>query len=360
MEIIDQTLFVMPNWKWIMLAATLIGGWILRPILRGSFKKAKSIPSKWPQVQDQFWGHLLELKIEMPLSGIVTAILWIISLDAIAPPDGLKKYILIILHLWLAFNIIILFYLIVDAIGVVMIQWSRKSSNGLENQLVPFATKTLKILVVILGILVLLQNLGINVMSLLAGLSLGGLALALAAQETFANLFGSITIFADGPFKVGDQIKIGDTEGTVEEVGFRSTRIRTYYNSLVTLPNSVVAKEKIDNLGLRPARRVTRNLGVTYDTSPEKIEQFCDAIEYYLKHDTDIDAKTVQVYFTNYSPSSLDIMMNYHILTVDAEKELQVTEKVNLEIWKIAQSQKVNFAYPTQTVFYKNQSQPTP
>ncbi len=352
MEILEQTFFAMPNWKWIILTSILFGGWVLRPFIRSFILRLKAIPKNWPQVQNHFWGHLLELPIQQPLSGAAVALFWIIAIDALQPPDGLKKYFLILGHLWLAFSLILFAVMMVDAIGMLLVAWARKSESAFDDQLVPFAMKGLKILVVILGILILLQNLGVNVVSILAGLSLGGLALALAAQDTFANLFGSITIFFDSPFKVGDQIKITDTEGVVEEIGFRSTRIRTAYNSLVTLPNAVVAKEKIDNLGARPARRVARTLGLAYQTTPEKIQAFCSGLEFYLKNDPQIISETVQVYFTNFGSSTLDVMLSFHILTVDLEKELKVTEQVNLEIWSLAQNLGVEFAFPSQTLYF--------
>ena len=284
METLGQTFFVMPNWKWLALVLIFSGGWAVKPILGALILRLKSIPKNWPQVQNRFWGHFLELQIQRPLAGIIIALFWSVALDTIQLPENLKKYALILTQLWLAFNLILLVLMVVDALGLLLLAWSRKSSTSFDDQLVPFSMKALKILVVLLGILVLLQNFGMNVVSILAGLSIGGLALALAAQDTFANLFGSITIFFDSPFKVGDQVKISDTEGIVEGIGFRSTQIRTPYNSLVSLPNAIVAKEKIDNLGARPARRIIRTLGLTYDTNPEKIQQFCSGLEFYLKN----------------------------------------------------------------------------
>ena len=361
MEVLDQTYFLMPNWKWILLAIIILGGWVLRPILRAFILRLKTFSKIFPQTQthgqNRFLNHLLQLPIQQPISGICVAIIWIVGLDALQLPEGLKKYFMIFAHLWLALHLIILVLMMVDASGLLLIDWSRKNESPFDDQLVNFATKALKLMVVILGVLVFLQNLGVNVASILAGFGLGGLALALAAQDTFANLFGSITIFFDSPFKVGDQIKITDTEGIVEAIGFRSTRIRTPYNSLVSLPNALVAKEKIDNLGARPARRVARTLGLTYDTTPEKIQEFCSTLEFFLKNDVQIVSDTVRVYFTNYSASSLDVMLNFHILTVDLETELKITEKVNLEIWQIAQRLKVDFAFPTQSIYYKEFTQ---
>ncbi len=361
MDVLEQTYFIMPNWKWIILFSVMLAGWALRPVIRSFLLKLKDLAKNWPQLQSQgqtrFLGHFLGLPIQQPLSGVSVAIVWIVSLDALQLPEGLKKYFMTFVHLWLALHLIILLMMMIDALGLLLIDWSRRTETTFDDQLVPFATKALKLVIIVLGILVFLQNQGVNVASILAGFGLGGLALALAAQDTFANLFGSITIFFDSPFKVGDQIKITDTEGIVEAIGFRSTQVRTPYNSLVSLPNAVVAKEKIDNLGARPARRVARTLGLTYDTTPAKIQEFCSTLEFFLKNDPQIMPQTVQVYFTNLSASALDIMVNFHILTAEQETELKVTEKVNLEIWQIAQRLNVEFAFPTQTIYSKDLTQ---
>ena len=361
MDALEQTYFIMPNWKWIILFSVMLAGWALRPVIRSFVLKLKDLAKNWPQLQSQgqtrFLGHFLGLPIQQPLSGVAVAFVWIVSLDALQLPEGLKKYFMTFAHLWLALYLIILLMMMIDALGLLLIDWSRRTETTFDDQLVPFATKALKLVIIVLGILVFLQNQGVNVASILAGFGLGGLALALAAQDTFANLFGSITIFFDSPFKVGDQIKITDTEGIVEAIGFRSTQVRTPYNSLVSLPNAVVAKEKIDNLGARPARRVVRTLGLTYDTTPAKIQEFCSTLEFFLKNDPQIMPQTVQVYFTNLSASALDIMVNFHILTAEQETELKVTEKVNLEIWQIAQRLNVEFAFPTQTIYSKDLTQ---
>ena len=155
-----------------------------------------------------------------------------------------------------------------------LIKLTAKTESDLDDQLVPLVIKTSRIAIVILGLLTLIQELGINVFSLLAGLGVGGLAIALAAKDTAANFFGSLMILFDQPFKIGDWIKISDMEGTVEDIGFRSTRIRTFYDSQIIIPNSTVASSQIDNLGKRNFRRTVETLGLTYSTSKENLELF--------------------------------------------------------------------------------------
>ena len=187
--------------------------------------------------------------------------------------------------------------------------------------------------------------------SLLAGLGLGGLAVALAAQDTVSNLFGSITILFDKPFKIGDQIKVLDIEGAIEEIGFRSTRIRSLNNSLVTIPNSIIAKEKIENLTDRKYRRSKQVLTITYETPIERLKFFISELESFLQNKENILKDSVTVKFNNFSAHSLDVLLQFDIDTDDATKALKIQESIFLDIYHIAQQLKVEFAYPTQKLF---------
>jgi len=241
-----------------------------------------------------------------------------------------------------------------------MKDWAAKTETTLDDQLAPFATKTLKVLAIVLGILIALQNFGFNVMSLLAGLGLGGLALALAAQDTAANLFGSITILFDSPFKVGDHVRVGDTEGTVEDIGFRSTRIRTFYNSEVIIPNSTMAKEKIDNLTQRSARRIRQTIGLHYDTPTEKIISFCEGVRYLLLQEEKIQRDSVQVHFMNYNASTLDVLVQFHLSVVDGKEEMDRQQRLFCDILDLSRKMEISLAYPTQTLYMQNLSQVQP
>lgn len=352
-EFLQKTIFVMPTWKWAFLGSALaLGVFILRPALHlilRELKKHNPIIKKHPNT---FWGHFLKTETDRPLAWILTILIWFAIGDALTLPAKFGSYYDHFMRGLIAIFIIRLVYYAVDALCMVIADYTSKTPSTFDDQLVPFASKALKILVIVLGFLTVLQSFGLNVMSLLAGLGLGGLALALAAQDTAANLFGSITILFDRPFQVGDWVKIKDTEGTVEEIGFRSTRLRTFYNSLITIPNSIMAKENIDNMGARPARRVRQTLGLTYETSPEKIEEFCDRVRYLIKTDEKVIPETAIVHFNNYNASSLDVLVNFHLRVYTGPEELAHQQKIFIEILKIAAELKVDFAYPTQTVYY--------
>jgi len=348
-ELLKEDVVMMPTWKWIVLAAATFLGFTLRPLIQFLILKIKKIRSL-DEDSTQFWKILVLGKIETPLSWLLVGLIWLIVIDSTGFHPVLARYLKISAQILLSLNFMRLAYQAVEAFGDLLVHFAAKSENSLNHQLAPFATKTLKVLVVTLGVLVILQNLGIDVTALLAGVGIAGMALAFAAKDTVENVFGSLTIIFDGPFKIGDYVKVNDTEGVVEDIGFRSTRIRTLYNSLVTIPNAVMAREKIDNYQVRPKRRVRFQLGVEYETSIEKIKNFCQDLKSNFENETLVDNSSVIVHFQSFGDFSLNILVNYHILTVDNIVEMSFQEKMNFQIMKLAEKHQVNFAYPTQKV----------
>lgn len=358
LSVFEQTWVAIPNWKWIAIATAIGLGLALRPMLQYLVEKAKR-SSPWYGQQGTFAANILSLKVETSLAWIVVLMFWLAVIDNLALTIGLNKYLTLVSQILLAYHLIHLVYQGAEAAGLMMLQVAAKTENTLDDQLAPFAAKTLKVVVVVLGVLVALQNFGMNVMGLLAGLGLGGLALALAAQDTAANLFGSITILLDRPFVQGDFIKLADTEGVVEEIGFRSTRLRTPYNSLITLPNSLVAKEKIDNYQARPRRRLRQILGLLYETPPAKIEEFSVEAKKALAADPSVDQNDIVVSFMNFNAASLDVLVQFHLPGVKTfAEEMEISQRTFKTLIDVAARIGVEFAYPTQTLYLKGIPQP--
>lgn len=355
-ELGKETWFLMPNWKWIALVVALIFGLAAQKLLKLFFAKLKT--QKQFHQMHPILHYFLGLQVETALSWIAVTALWHGILAGLEFHGGLEKQLSNLLQLIQWFYLIRVAYLGVEALGLWINDVVAKTENTLDDQLAPLATKTLKVFVVVFGVLIMLQGFGFNVMSLLAGLGLGGLALALAAQDTAANVFGSITIILDRPFQVGDWIKVGDTEGNVEEIGFRSTRIRTFYQSLITVPNSVMAKEKIDNMGARGKRRIRHNLGLTYDTTPEKLQKFMDAVKYHLTQHADIDKEDIRVVFNQMGDFSLQVLVQFFIVTEDALEELELQQEILMDFMRIAKQTEVDFAFPTQTIMVPSLGKP--
>ncbi|GAG38726.1 unnamed protein product, partial [marine sediment metagenome] len=176
----------------------------------------------------------------------------------------------------------------------------------------------------------------------------------LAAKDTIANLFGSFTIFLDRPFQIGDWVIIDGTEGTVEDVGFRSTRIRTFYKSLVTLPNSNVAAATIDNMGKRNYRRINLVLGLTYDTPPERMQAFVEGIRAVLQANPRIWHDSYEVYFNNFGDSSLDVLVYCFLNVPSWSEELRQRHNVLMEFLRLASELGVSFAFPTQSLYVES------
>ena len=241
-------------------------------------------------------------------------------------------------------------YRLVDVAAVYFASVAARTETHLDDLLVPLLRRGLKVLVVAVGVIFVAQNLDVNVSSLLAGLGIGGLAFALAAKDTVENLFGSFTVLIDHPFKIGDWVKIGDLEGTVEELGLRSTRIRTFYNSVITVPNSRLVQAAVDNLGARKYRRLSCKLGVQYDTSPEKIEAFCEGVRELIRRHPYTRKDYYMVYFNEFADFSLNILLYVFWETPDWPTELRERHRLLVDIVRIAKRLGVEFAFPTSTL----------
>jgi MscS family membrane protein len=213
----------------------------------------------------------------------------------------------------------------------------------------PLIKKALAALVIVFGVLMGIKSLGVDVGAVLTGLGIGGLAVAFAAQDTIANLFGSFVVVLDHPFKVGDYVRIGSAEGTVEDIGLRSTRLRSADRTQIVLPNKTAAAETIVNFTRMPQRRIDQKLGLTYSTTPEQMEAVLADLRRILAEDPGVHQEFVTVNFTDYNDSSLDIAITYFTADPDFRKHLAVRERVNLKIMRAVAARGLSFAFPTQT-----------
>jgi MscS family membrane protein len=217
----------------------------------------------------------------------------------------------------------------------------------------PVVSKTLKVFLVLLVALTTAQYLGAPITSVIAGLGIGGIAVALAAQNTLANLFGTVSILVDRPFRVGDRIQMDKYDGMVESIGLRSTRIRTLEGHVVTTPNKIVSEVSITNISLRPAIRQLMTISLTYDTTPDQMKQAVAMLrEIFQRHPLTQDA---WVYWRDYGPHSLDIFVVYWCKSTIYQDFLQAMEEINLEIKRRFDAAGLQFAFPTQTIHLQAQ-----
>lgn len=240
---------------------------------------------------------------------------------------------------------------LVDVFALFLKERAEEKELPVEIPVIPLLRRSLKLFVGITGGLLVIQHTGYPIASILGGLGIGGLAVALAAQDTLANVFGSVIVFTDKPFKVGDWVEIGDVEGFVEAIGFRSTRIRTWPKALVTLPNKVIAGASITNWSAMPVRRVTFTLNVTIDSPPDKLEQLVDGILEILRTHPGVDQQYYLVNFTDFKESSLGIFIYYFTKSTVWKEHLQVKQEVNIAIMKLLDQLGLSLALPSRTVY---------
>ncbi|MCA9506792.1 MAG: mechanosensitive ion channel family protein [Myxococcales bacterium] len=262
----------------------------------------------------------------------------------------ITRYLLVAVRLGAGVSVVLLAYRSVDVLAFFMMQRALSTENKLDDQLVPLFRRGLKIITLVVGILFILQNLNVDVTSLLAGVTIGGLAFSFAARDTVANLFGSITIFADKPFQVGDWVKSAGTEGMVESVGFRSTKIRTFYNSLVSVPNSKFTDSIVDNMGARKYRRTVAELGISYNSDPELIEAFCNGIRAIIKAHPLSRKDFYEVSFNAFGDFSLKIQVYFFMEVKKWSDEIRGRHEIYLDIVRLAKKMGVSFAFPTQSL----------
>ncbi len=309
-----------------------------------SRKVLKPFITRTPNHLDNVIYYSLEspIKFAVMLLGI-----WI-AIHRLVYPDNFVKAIDNAYRILIVLDITWVF---ARLIGGLLEIYLGKESTGQTHKMMPIIKRTALVLVWIIGIVMALSNIGVNISALLGTLGIGGIAFALAAQDTVKNIFGAFTIFTDKPFNIGDTIRVDSFEGTVIDVGARSTKIMDYDKRIITFPNYKITDANIINISSEPMRRVVLNLGLTYDTTPEKMKEALDilkAIPVRVENVSSNPSDTTAV-FTNYADSALVIMYIYFI-----EKQgdiLGVTSNMNMEILSSFNKAGLEFAFPTQTVY---------
>ena len=238
---------------------------------------------------------------------------------------------------------------LVDALTERWAEIAAQSESRFDDQMVPIVRSSVRVFVILIAVIVLLQNLGYSVTSLVAGLGIGGMAVALASKDTLANLFGSLVVFLDRPFQIGDWIQMSMVEGAVEEIGLRTTRIRTAGNSLVTLPNMLFTANAIKNVSLREKRRLSITVGLTYDTSTAQVQTVITQFRELLDTNADLHEGST-VFLSGLGPSSLDVTLTCFTQTTSFAEFAQIRQDLLLALMGIVEACGCEFAFPTQTL----------
>jgi MscS family membrane protein len=257
-----------------------------------------------------------------------------------------------ILNTLIVFDIFWAIIAIADALRGLFHLTTAKFHSDLSQEMGDFILKIVKILIGGIGLAAILQVWGINVTALVASLGLGGLAFALAAKDTASNLFGSFALLADKSIRIGEWIKVGETEGVVEAIGMRTTKIRSFQKSLITVPNQLVANTPIENFSRRGIRRIKMNVGLTYSTTEKQVINIVEEIKYMLhSHENISHQETLLVNFESFGDSALNIFIYTFTATSNWEKYLDIREDIHFKVMKIIEENNSSFAFPSQSVY---------
>ncbi|MFP4496898.1 MAG: mechanosensitive ion channel family protein [Vulcanimicrobiota bacterium] len=338
------------NQQILMAAGAIVVGIIINKIVHYfvSKKMKKLAEQTESDHDDNFIGA-----IETPLSIFIYLWFFYLALQILDPTEYMKHINKTFFAL-VAIDVTWLLLRMVDVGTKYMTDKYTEKNPTVATALFPLINKTIKIFLVLITFILIVQNLGYSVSSLLAGLGIGGIAVAMAAKDTLANIFGSFMIFIDRPFVIGDWIVVNDVEGTVEDVGFRTTKIRTFAKNEVSIPNNIVANTSIQNFSRRPQRRISTTIGVTYGTPPEKLEQAIERIKQIIFEHPNTSKETILVYFSEFSASSLGIFCNFFINSSEWVTFLEARQEIYISIMRAFNELDIDFAFPSQSIYLEN------
>jgi len=329
----------------------LLSAFLLRRVVvRVVFNNLRKLASK---TKIEFDEKLIEA-LERPVS--VFLLLLAFYLATITLPIN-PKFLGIVQNLFRGGSMIIIVWAIMRLVDVSaeFLQGQVKEPKSALFGFLPLLQKTLKIFIVFIGSLIVIDNLGYNVSGVLATFGLGGAALALASKDTVANLFGSLMIVLDRPFKVGDWIQVGSkVDGNVEEIGLRSTKVRTWPKTVISIPNSVLANEYINNWTRMPKRRVKQYIGVTYSSTAQDMQGLVEDIRRLLSEDEGVQQEFILVNFTDFGDSSLQVLVYYFTKTIAWLDHMDVRQRINLKIMRAVQARGLSFAFPSRSLYIEN------
>lgn len=355
-QLTTMTLLEIPLSRWLISITALFATVVMQRFVLSAFRSlAQRIASQTKNKIDD----LLLTAAERPAGMLVLLIGTLGAIHLLNPPADIFPLIELANSLGRVASILIgawFLWRLIEGLCAYFTAKAAETISSIDDQLVPFIGKTLKIFLVLTVVLMVAQNMGYSISGLLASLGIGGIAIAMAAKDTIANVFGSIMILVDRPFTAGDWIKTSEFEGVVEEIGFRSTKIRTFEKTLVNVPNSSLANMVIDNIDARHVRRIKMRIGLTYDTSATQMNAAVKGIETILKQHPGVDQEYMLVKFDEFSDSSLSIFLYYFSASKVWEEYLQVRQEVNMQIMDLLEGMELEFAFPTRTLHIGQQT----
>ncbi len=338
--------------QWIIALSIIIAAYILSKIV---YWLTKTFILKFTKKTKNRLDDILVDTLEKPiLLAIIIAGMWygIFYLNMSVEFEDFMKQVF---YIAITFNIAWLLVRFIDGVVVNYLEpVVTKAKSDLDDQLLPLVRKTIKIAIWAFAVIITLTNAGYDVGALLAGLGIGGIAMAMAAKDTIANLFGGFTVFTDKPFMTGDRIIADGFDGTVKEIGFRSTRLRTLAGRIVTIPNVTFTSQSIENISSEPCRKMSMNLGLTYDTTPQDMKKAKEILKDIVMAHQDLVEEDYVAIFDSFGDFSLNLLFIYYI-TKGSDYWLTV-DTMNSEVLERFNNAGLDFAFPTQTIITQNEA----
>jgi MscS family membrane protein len=289
--------------------------------------------------------------IIIPLKLISISLAFYLSISLISFDDNIKTTLDKIFHSFVIFSIFYFLFRLSSNINNILISSSLVVNSKVEKSIFMLLEKSLRIFIIVLFFVITLQEWGYDIGAFLASIGLGGIAFAMAAKDTIANFFGSLVIISDKTYSVGDWIKMDEMEGVVEEIGIRSTKVRSFSNTLLIVPNSSVATQAIENFSKMEKRRIKLNISLIYETTNENIKLIKQDVLELLKNHTEIHQELILVNFDNFGDSGLNLLCYFFTTTTQWREYLDLREEMHFKIRDIIISYKSDFAYPSQTIY---------
>ena len=350
-EFLQTPLLGVPRWEYLASLVYILIAFYASKTLDWFIKNRLKA---WAEKTSTRWDDILVSLADGPVKLVTFVILFHIGLQVFDWPLWLEDNLSRLALFGIAFSLVMV---CLRAIDFIIQFWREQPKTGGEkafnDQFLLLVGKSLKAVLITVAVLTLLSNIGVNITALLGSVSVLGLALGLAAQDTVSNLFGTVAVFVDKPFKVGDRIQLSGIDGTVEEMGLRATRVRSVDGFLITVPNKAVGNNTVINVSARPTIRTVLNYGLTYDTSAARIRQATGLLrEIFRGHPKTTEA---HVTFNRFDASSLNLEVVLLVGTTEWTEYIAVLEDLNLQVKERFDAERLEFAFPTQTVFLKTE-----
>lgn len=349
--VLEIDLLSIPMWRIGLSMLMLMLGFSLR----GFLLEKCLVPLKllFGRTETELDDRLLE-GVRSPLGWVVNLVAVYFALLFLDPPPALMTVATLVLQTVGTVLVAWVVYKVLDVGMHAMLEYTEQTASEMDDQLVPLVMRVARVVLFVIVGIAIIQQWGYDVTSLIAGLGIGGLAFALAAKPTLSNWFGSLMIFTDRPFKLGDWVRTDVGEGIVEEVGLRSTKIRTFSDTLITVPNADIATRAVENCSAMQKRRLRSHIGLVYGTSSEQMNVIIDRIQQRILDDERIEDETMKVYFEGFGASSLDVLVQCWMLTTDYDEFMEIKQTFYLDVMAIVEDAGSGFAFPSQSVYLEN------